>query len=270
MRHALGIFAWFGYELPIRERLRMIRKAGFDATSIWWGEKEGRGAELYALPAMVRDAGLQLDNAHLPFDYANLLWCDSRLIRDAAIEQHIRWLHECASQGVTTAVMHLTHGSTPPEPSGEGVEGVRRIVREAEQLRMVIAVENSRSRRNLDLVFAEIESQHLGFCYDSSHDWICNPDRPWLLRWLGSRLAVTHFSDNDGVVDRHWLPGVGVVDFSQVAAMFPHGQYGGCVHLEVVPRQDEKALPPEQFLAMAHEKAAWVEQTLRAARQAVA
>lgn len=265
-KHLLGIFAWFGYDLPVRQRLKMIRQAGFDAASIWWGEKEGRGAELYALPAMVRDAGLQLDNAHLPFDYANLLWCDSDLIRNAAIEQHIRWLHECASQGVTTAVMHLTHGAEMPEPSGQGVEGFRRIVATAEQLGMVLAVENGRGRRHLDLVFAEIESEHLGFCYDSSHDWKCNRDRPWLLRWLGSRLAVTHLSDNDGVEDRHWLPGNGVVDWSAIAEVFPSQAYGGSIHLEVLPTEQEKSLSADAFLVKAYEKAVWVERTFCAAR----
>jgi sugar phosphate isomerase/epimerase len=266
---ALGMFVWFGYDLPIRQRLRMIRQAGFETTSIWWGEKEGRGAELYDLPAMVREAGLQLDNAHLPYEYANLLWCDSGLIRHAAIEQHIRWLHECASQGVTTAVMHLTQGNQPPEASGEGVEGIRRIVKAAEQLRMVVAIENIRSRRHLDLVFAEIESEHLAFCYDTSHDWLWNTDTTWLLRWLGSRLAVTHFSDNDGVEDRHWLPGTGVVDWQTVAEAFPHETYGGSIHLEVLPTQEQKScLSPEQFLTKAYEKAAWLSKTLSEAGQA--
>ena len=92
---------------------------------------------------------------------------------------------------------------------------------------MVVAVENVRSRPHLDLVFAEIESEHLAFCYDSSHDRLWNADPTWLLRWLGNRLAVTHFSDNDGCEDRHWLPGTGAVDWQKVAAAFPHETYGG-------------------------------------------
>jgi hypothetical protein len=35
----LGMFAWFGYDLPMRERLQIIKDAGFDATALWWDEK---------------------------------------------------------------------------------------------------------------------------------------------------------------------------------------------------------------------------------------
>lgn len=265
----LGIYAWFGYEVPIQHRLAAIRKAGFDTTSIWWGEKEGRGAELHALPAMVRDAGLRLDNAHLPFEYANLLWCNSDLIRQAAVEQHIRWLDECAGCGVTTAVMHLSRGDTPPEVSSQGLDGIREIIVAAEQRRMVVAVENVRSRRHLDLVLTEIESEHLAFCYDSSHDRLWNVDQPWLLRWQGSRLAVTHFSDNDGQEDRHWLPGAGVIDWQNVATAFPCGTYGGSICLEVVPFQHDEEFSMETFLAKARAKTQWLAGLLKATGQTV-
>lgn len=58
-----------------------------------------------------------------------------------------------------------------------------------------------------------------------------------------------------------------MIDWPKVVAAFPHDTYGGCIHLEVVPNEVEKAsLSPEQFLVKAHEKAAWLEQTLHAAK----
>ncbi len=37
-----------------------------------------------------------------------------------------------------------------------------------------------------------------------------------LERW-GHRLMVTHIGDNDGVLDRHWLPGLGTLNWKEIA-----------------------------------------------------
>lgn len=31
----LGVYSWFSYPLPIEERLKIIKQAGFDATSLY-------------------------------------------------------------------------------------------------------------------------------------------------------------------------------------------------------------------------------------------
>ena len=36
------IYDWFGYELPIKERYRLIKEAGFDGVLLWWSEYLGR------------------------------------------------------------------------------------------------------------------------------------------------------------------------------------------------------------------------------------
>jgi len=32
----ITIYDWFGYELPIKERYRLIKEAGFDGVLLWW------------------------------------------------------------------------------------------------------------------------------------------------------------------------------------------------------------------------------------------
>ncbi len=51
-----GIFSWFGIELPLDERLRLIKKAGFDSTSVWLGEEEElvRDGKEHLIPELVR------------------------------------------------------------------------------------------------------------------------------------------------------------------------------------------------------------------------
>ncbi len=35
MLSGLGIFSWFSYQLPIQERLQLIKEAGFNTTALW-------------------------------------------------------------------------------------------------------------------------------------------------------------------------------------------------------------------------------------------
>ncbi len=36
-----GIFSWFGFVMPLSERLELIKKAGFDSTCLWWEDEDG-------------------------------------------------------------------------------------------------------------------------------------------------------------------------------------------------------------------------------------
>ena len=40
----ITIYDWFGYELPIKERYRLIKEAGFDGVLLWWSDGFGRDA----------------------------------------------------------------------------------------------------------------------------------------------------------------------------------------------------------------------------------
>ena len=68
-----GIFAYFGYDLPLEESLRRLAAAGFDTVSLFWGAFDG-GPPLHRQPELARRAGLRVENAHAPFDGVNALW----------------------------------------------------------------------------------------------------------------------------------------------------------------------------------------------------
>jgi L-ribulose-5-phosphate 3-epimerase len=48
-----SIFSWFSFNLPLEERLRTIRQAGFDATILWWD-----GDDRHDQPELARRMGL--------------------------------------------------------------------------------------------------------------------------------------------------------------------------------------------------------------------
>ncbi len=38
----ITIYDWFGYDLTISERYKLIKEAGFDGVLMWWGNGLGR------------------------------------------------------------------------------------------------------------------------------------------------------------------------------------------------------------------------------------
>lgn len=175
-----GIFSWFGYELPISERLRLIKKAGFFCTSVWFGY---------------------------------------------------------------------------------GIKLLREIIKYAEDSNIIVAIENTRKPHYLDYIYSNIESPYLGFCYDSSHDFLYSDNPGMLLNKWGHLLVATHLSDNDGTTDKHCLPKDGNIDWELVKKYFPKKTYSGNFTLEVVSKIDQRK-SADLFLKDAFERILWLRSLL--------
>lgn len=256
MRHQypLGIFSWFGFVLPFQERLRLIKEAGFTTTSIWWEDEDTPWpVKKESMPQLVRDMGLILENLHVPYNNSSELWSERESVRSEFIQRHIRWLNDCATHRIPMMVMHLTEGVDAPAPNGDGTKSFRELVKVAEELGIMIAIENTRRSDNVPYLLSKIQSNYLGFCYDSSHHFLSDKQDFNLLENFGERLVATHLSDNDGLEDRHWLPGHGIIDWVMVAQHFPTG-YRRCLTLEAYPTTEEREESPEIYLKRAIQK----------------
>jgi len=248
-----GIFSWFGFLLPLPKRLELIKSAGFDATCLWWEDEEGdfpvKKAEM---PKMVADFGLTIDNIHTPFCNTNDLWSESLSARSKIVSQYQIWLEDCARFDIPIMVMHIMEGDIISELNLGGIESIWQLVRKAEELKVKIAIENTRLPDGIRFVLSEIESEHLGLCYDSSHARLNGGEV--LLKEFGHRLVTCHISDNDGKIDRHWLPGNGIIDWQEFCKSFPKESYSGTLMLEVYPTEDEMKAGPVKFLHKAYKR----------------
>lgn len=259
----IGIFSWFGYVMPMKERLELIKKAGFDGVTIWWEDETGYNeGKKENFPKLVKENGLVFENIHAPFTNPNFLWSSFEFERQREINKYIEWIEDCARYDIPMMVMHVVEGSNHPEPNKYGIQSIREIVKRAEEFGVKIAVENTFAMSNLPYIFNRIESKNLVMCYDSSHDML-HENSLDLLKAYGSRLGATHISDNDGLKDRHWLPGNGNIDWNKIGCSFPTKTYKGYITLEVYPTQEEMQMPPEDFLNKAYQRALYAESGLK-------
>jgi sugar phosphate isomerase/epimerase len=255
----LGIFSWFGFDLPLKKRLELIAKAGFSATCIWFDNEEPmvKNGQADTMSGLVHECGLILDNIHAPFWKSNYLWSESKNEQSVIHDQLSKSLSFCGKHQIPNMVMHLSAGKTPPPPNQSGLQLIGDLVKQAEELGVTIAMENAEDNGNhyLDFVFTNIQSPNLRFCYDSSHDAIANEFRGQALGKWGSLLAVTHFSDNHGINDDHLLPGYGNIDWPRVMKQFPKSSYKGTIMLELDGLEANKGFTAESFLNSAYLKA---------------
>ncbi len=60
-----------------------------------------------------------------------------------------------------------------------------------------------------------LPAEHVGICLDVNHANV-GQDLVAFIQLFGRRIISVHISDNDGVDEKHWLPGEGVIDWPAV------------------------------------------------------
>jgi len=181
------------------------------------------------------------------------------MMRDEWKRSYRQYIDLCKRHQIPFLVMHVSQskGEQPENPAAEGLSAMMDLVKAAEDSGVKLAVENTMQTTLLDLIFSHIQSDYLGFCYDTSHDFLYSPKPGALLKQWGHRLMVTHLGDNDGVNDRHWLPGLGVLNWGKITRWLPVKTYQGSLTLEVFPKDQENE-PVTSFMAASYRSIEWL------------
>lgn len=249
-----GIFNWFGYVLPIEKRLRLIKEASFDNVMLWWEDESfPQFKDKKTFVSLANEFSLGVDNIHLPYEDCNLLWNDTALDRERYINELLKWIDGCKLSGAEKIVMHTNRGSISNVNFNNGYKSFEKIVLLAEDIKIKVAVENTKKFKYTDFILTEFNSDYLGFCYDSSHDFINGESKGEILKKWKNRLFCVHLSDNDGTDDRHWLPNEGIVDFETIVNIIKETTCDS-LSMEVYPSNDENNLTPIEFLKLAYNR----------------
>ncbi len=249
--HSVGIFAWFGYDLPLTESFRKIKSVGFESVLLWWGEFAG-DLPLLEQPNCAARLGLRVENAHAPFDGCNDLWLPDQDGKGYA-DRLIQAISGCAATGVPTLVVHLTDGDRPIPCHPIGIERLKPVVEAAVRYGVTLAFENLQQLPHLERVLDTFCDPQVGFCYDSGHHHCCFPTHPFLERY-GNRLAALHLHDNDGSKDQHLLPYDGTFCWQNFADRLQQIGYTGDLTLEVQAYHGyEKRMDADTFLEKAYQ-----------------
>jgi len=252
----LTIVDWFGYNMPAQERMRLIKQAGFSGiVGLLW--RDDFDSDYKSFPEYARNEGLYIENIHGPWMGVNELWTDN-VIGHNFMEEIFEYIKVCSFYEIPTLVIHPeckngTKYVDLPETFEIGIDRWKRIVDEAARLNVNIAIENMARPEYLDCIFTNIQSNRLGFCFDSGHWNLFMPELD-LLTLYGDKLMALHLHDNDGKEDWHALPFTGNIDWDDIKSKLVN--YKGAIALEVNSNKTlEHITDPAEFLHLAFERA---------------
>jgi sugar phosphate isomerase/epimerase len=200
-----------------------------------------------ALRERLRDAHVRVRSVHLPYGARLDLSHpdpDRRLSAVAATAAHLR---AAAALGTSLAVVHPSAEPIDDLVRPAHLDGARRSLEAlaplAAELGVPLAVEClprsclGHTAAELAGLVSGVDPATVGVCLDVNHLNLREADLAQAVGALGERLLTLHCSDNDGVDERHWLPGDprGVVDWDAFFRGLAAARYRGPFVYELRP-----------------------------------
>ncbi len=244
----ITIYDWFGYDLKVEERYKMIKEAGFDGVLLWWSEYLDRN-DYRSGPKMVREAGLYIENIHTPFQVQDYIWLDN-LDGESSLKCYLQCVLDCAEFEIPTMVIHLPDDDKPYNEIG--LNRIKNIAEKAEQLNVNVALENLHNLTNLSYILEQVDSPRIGFCYDCCHHLRYYPNYDFLTKY-SPRLMALHLHDySENSI--HRLPFDNTINWANTMSSIASTNYKGNIAIEAM-NWAYKDISATQFLYKAYEGA---------------
>ena len=203
-----GTYTWFGYVADFGERLKAIRQAGFDTVFTFWDRVMGEAdAPLEEHVMMAEDAGLVLENAHLPYYGCNVLWKDCA-DADSLMKIYEDGILTAGRCGPKTLVIHPCEVFPPADGFFDAMtDHMRKLVDLASENGIRLAFENLGENDTVRRLLHIFDNEPMaGLCFDSGHNNLAAGNDFSLLEEFSGRIFALHIHDNDGMKDQHLLP----------------------------------------------------------------
>lgn len=251
-----GVSFYFGYKINYKERVRMIKEAGFDCVITNADERLNKqNGTIKQQIKEFKKVGLKLSSLHMRYKESELKYFfeDSK-IGDKIEKNIIKDLKVAKKYGFTCVVVHLEG-----EDNEIGYERIKRILKVCEKVNVPIAIENTRRKDIFKKTFDSFGSKYLRFCYDSGHNNVFDKEIDYLKEYK-DKLECVHLHDNDGVDDLHTLNKYGIIDWEKIAKNLSECKEIN-LDYEIMMnfRKDEK---PEEVLSECYKQACELEKLI--------
>lgn len=194
----------------VEETAALLKKIGFETLLISW-----RGLELTAQKCKAaREAGLEIDHIHAPFDKINDLWYPGPA-GEEMLARLMECLDFCTQQKVSKMVVHISSGVDAPQVCDVGLERFDRLQARAREQGVTVCYENQRKVANLAVMLERYPEA--AFCWDTGHEACFTPGKEFM-PVFGERIKCIHTHDNHAEYqgDTHLVPGDGALDFVRI------------------------------------------------------
>ena len=228
-----GIFTWFGYVLPLEDKLRLIRDVGFESVMMWLGEDfDELDGDYRYIPEKADRFGLVVESAHLPYINSNDLWLDN-LTGEGRYEFTLNGIMTAKEIGIDTVVIHPFDEHDDTLVANYFVkERFKRLGDIAGNNGIRLALENLDFSSPLVDIINYADNEFVGLCFDTGHNNVENKDDLYLLETFKDRLFAIHVHDNNSNRDEHILPFEGTIKWDIMREAINKTNYNRSLVLE--------------------------------------
>lgn len=214
------------------------------------GEEEKLVAQKEALVEAIRAEKLCVWSVHLPFGKGWDVAHYDEAERDAVVASLKRVIDLTAGWGARKYVLHGCLEPVAPEQRpvrvARSIQSMRELDEHAKKYGARIALEDL-PRSCLANTSIETRAMMLAagveICFDVNH--LLGDSHEKFLELLAPHVVTTHLSDYDGINERHWLPGKGIVPWKQIFLGLQQAGYRGPFLFELSPGPNGQYTPEE-------------------------
>jgi len=234
------------------EVLRAVKKSGIELLEIGWRDLnwhdlsyEQRLANAHRVYKQSMNAGLSIWSTHIPYGEDVDISNPDAAHRAAAVARVKEFIDLAIEMRAKQIVLHASERikeDTREERVLRCRESLKELSRYMEGKGVTLAIESlppdfmgNSSKEILRLIDG---IDHVGICFDTNH---LVPEKPEdFVRAVGNRITTVHIADFDGIEQKHWMPGRGVIDWAVVIDELLKTGYSGPFMYEVVRRDGEQ------------------------------
>lgn len=185
--------------------------------------------------------GINIWSFHLPFAPRELI--DISAVEKEKRRKTVDYLSELIKMGGSIGVdKFVVHPSSEPISESErkeklkcAKESLSKLADVAERFNAVICVEDlprtCLGNSAEEMKFLTEEDERLRICFDTNHITTDKPEN--VIRELNDKIVTLHVSDFDFVDEKHWIPGDGEINWSEVVKALKDIKYNGVWMYEV-------------------------------------
>ena len=193
------------------------------------------------------EAEVTIWSIHIPYGKPWDISDPSETVRQEVVRQHQKLFEIFEILQPIKAIIHPSYEPNPPEERDARLEACRKsllvLAAEAETYGVELVIENlprtclGNSSEEILWLLEGMES--LGVCCDVNHLLTETPQE--FIQRIGPRITTLHISDYDGIDERHWPPGKGIIEWNLVLESLIQTGYSGPFLLEYSDSPEKKA-----------------------------
>ncbi len=218
---------------------RSYSKAGIESMEISLSYEDCEVFDFSKVQRWSCEYHVALHSFHIPFAPFDMIDISRPSLATQSIELAKKYILKGSRAGIKIFVIHASG-----EPIGDEERAVRMtcakrslfaLAEYAKTHGCVIAVEDlpRTCLGNCSKELLELISVHpdLRICFDTNH--LLSESLAAFIKAAGDKIVTTHISDFDFINERHWMPGEGKIDWTEVIRGLREAGYFGCLLYEL-------------------------------------